>query len=129
APIFPRTQLLAQYHGVTQAAARVHDDHIGVGRVYHLFRLPEDLERSLHFALQEEPVVKAIGGLVTNRETALEHLVQCGISSRHAGSEGPTLIADEAALRDQPPWKTVAGCYAEAFKKGTRVYPYFSGAQ
>jgi hypothetical protein len=52
APLFPRTLLLAQYHGVVQSAARVHDEHIGVGRVYHLFRLPEDIEYGIHAALQ-----------------------------------------------------------------------------
>src|SRR4051812_35181958 len=30
-PAFARHPLLAQYHGVTEAAARVHDDHIGTG--------------------------------------------------------------------------------------------------
>lgn len=31
-PIFARTELLAQYNGVTRAAALVHDDRIGVGQ-------------------------------------------------------------------------------------------------
>ena len=51
-PIFARTQILAQCAGAGMAAARVHDEHIGVGGVYHLFRLPEEIERSLHGALQ-----------------------------------------------------------------------------
>ena len=48
APVFPRTQLLAQYEGVTRAASLQHDDRIGVGDVCHLFRLPEDVEQGLH---------------------------------------------------------------------------------
>ena len=40
APIFNRSLFLAQYQGATAAAAKVHDEAIGVGRIYHLFRLP-----------------------------------------------------------------------------------------
>jgi len=47
APIFPKTVSLAALTGVTAAACRVHDEHIGVGRVFHLFRLPEDLEQAV----------------------------------------------------------------------------------
>ena len=39
-PIFNRSLFLAQYQGATAAAAKVHDEAIGVGRIYHLFRLP-----------------------------------------------------------------------------------------
>ena len=47
-PVFPRTYIHAQYQGVVSAAALVHDDRIGVGNVFHLFRLPEDIEQGLH---------------------------------------------------------------------------------
>ncbi|MEI6263193.1 MAG: BrxE family protein, partial [Deltaproteobacteria bacterium] len=40
-PVFPRTTLLSQYHGILEAARRLHDERIGVGSVFHLFRLPE----------------------------------------------------------------------------------------
>ena len=52
-PLFGRTQYLAQCNGVTRAAALVHDERIGVGHVYHLFRLPEDLEQGLHRELHD----------------------------------------------------------------------------
>ena len=32
-PAFPKTYPLAQYHGVSEAARRLHDDHIGKGQV------------------------------------------------------------------------------------------------
>ena len=38
-PIFGSKTRIAQYHGITEAACRVHDESIGVGRVFHLFRL------------------------------------------------------------------------------------------
>jgi hypothetical protein len=48
APIFGNTVANARVVGVTEAARRVHDDAMGVGRTFHLFRLPETLEQELH---------------------------------------------------------------------------------
>ena len=57
APIFPKTVSLAALTGVTAAACRVHDEHIGVGRVLHLFRLPEDLEQAVYEVLPKIPAL------------------------------------------------------------------------
>jgi len=57
-PMFSKTALLAQYHGIREAAARIHDEHIGIGKgVFHLFRLPDTLEQELHSLLRESDVV------------------------------------------------------------------------
>jgi len=45
--VTPKTSFLAQYHGVIEAARRLHDEHLNVGS-YHLFRLPEEVEQDLH---------------------------------------------------------------------------------
>ena len=37
-PVFVKTARLAQYHGVVEAARRLHDEHLSVGS-FHLFRL------------------------------------------------------------------------------------------
>jgi hypothetical protein len=50
-PVFGKTATLAQYHGVREAARRVHDEHIGVGREFHLFCLPEAIEKAVFEAL------------------------------------------------------------------------------
>ncbi len=46
-PIFTKTHLLAQYQGIKEAACLVHDEYIGTGKVFHLFRLPEEIEYEL----------------------------------------------------------------------------------
>jgi len=56
-PLFPRTHFLAQCQGVTCAASRKHDERIGVGQVYHLFRLPEDIEQGIHHLLHSVDIV------------------------------------------------------------------------
>ena len=123
APLFPRTGLLAQCHGVTAAAARVHDERIGVGEVFHLFRLPEDMERAVHELLQDSEKVEEIQKNLTNAESA-----QAFLENEEAveGGVGPILIADIAGLRDQRNWKSVAARYAAGFRNECEVFPYFT---
>jgi hypothetical protein len=121
-PIFARTSLLAQYHGITAAAAKVHNEHIGVGRVYHLFRLPEDLEHALHLAVHDEKTAASLSGLATDRESAVAALAEKNGRSGKSSAEGPIRAGDTQALRDPVSWQMVAGHYTTAFKKGTRSY-------
>src|ERR1044071_7696845 len=53
-PVFPKTYRLAQYNGVREAARLLHDEYVGVGNVFHLFRLPEEMEQDLHTLMQEK---------------------------------------------------------------------------
>ena len=41
--------------GVLEAARRVHDEHIGVGRAFHPFRLPEIMEQRLPWSPCSRP--------------------------------------------------------------------------
>ena len=58
-PIFNRSLFLAQYQGATAAAAKVHDEAIGVGRIYHLFRFPIGIEQASADALNDATFVQA----------------------------------------------------------------------
>lgn len=53
-PVFPKTSLLARVNGASTAAQVIHDEYIGVGNVYHLFRLPENIEREIAQILTKE---------------------------------------------------------------------------
>src|SRR5690606_31585896 len=46
--LYPRTRYSAAIHATAVAARALHDSSIGLGRVYHLFRLPESIEDHLH---------------------------------------------------------------------------------
>lgn len=59
-PVFPRARFLACLTGVTAAAARAHDARIGIGNVYHLFRLPEDVEQGIHELVGAEPPAQSV---------------------------------------------------------------------
>lgn len=126
-PIFPRTQMLAQYHGVREAGSVVHDERIGVGiHVFHLFRLPEDLEQSLHQVVHQPDVAARMAEHTASGEAALGYLQEF---SAGKGSEGvgPVCVGALPDLRKIEPWHQVAGCYAAGFAARSEVYPYFAG--
>ncbi len=125
APTFGRTHELAQYRGVTRAAALIHDERIGVGRVYHLFRLPEDLEQAIHRIVQTPVVGKRITELVAHRDVALAYL-RTEARSAASVSVGPFEIGPARDLRAWRSWRAVAAQYLGAFEAGAGVYPYFT---
>lgn len=124
APLFARTQLLAQCNGVTRAAALTHDERIGVGHVYHLFRLPEDVEQSIHRILNREDVCTRVEAPLANRGTALASLRELAGQQEIAGI-GPTRVGATANLRTLDAWSAAAAYYRHAFEHGSQVYPYF----
>jgi len=124
APIFARTPVVAQCMGVTRAAAVVHDERIGMGRVYHLFRLPEDMEQSIHRALHDPDLGARITASTVSTDAALAHLREMATSMVTSGI-GPTLIGEARALRTADTWRLVTTHYLRAFEQGAQVYPYF----
>lgn len=125
APIFPRTQLLAQYEGVKRAATLQHDDRIGVGDVCHLFRLPEDVEQGLHRVLQEPAVRESLTPRISNRDLAISNLRDIA-GSKSGATAGPVCIGRLQDIRGALAWQTVAAHYAHAFDQGIQTYPFFS---
>ena len=127
APMFPRTQLLAQCTGVTQAAMLVHDERIGVGRhVHHLFRLPEDLEHRVHTELHNAELVQSITRSVANRDTALQALRALAHGGAVPSGVGPTRIGAPNDMGIMTRWHDVAAHYVFAIDAGVQVYPYFA---
>lgn len=124
-PVFPRTQTLAQVTGVSRAAARSHDERIGVGHAYHLFRLPEEMEQSLHRRLGEGETNQTVRSLVAERETALAWLRE--MAQGDASQEvGPVRVGATHAVYALEQWPIVAGYYWRGFTGGSQTYPYFS---
>jgi hypothetical protein len=122
-PVFARTAPLAQYHGVKEAARRVHDEHIGIGRVFHLYRLPETLEQSLFELLQEPAAAVAAHPVLVSQAAALDAL-QSFFNTASAGQEGPVQIGTAVDLEGDAWLGAAAHCYHAAFTQGTRSYPY-----
>ena len=124
-PVFARTSLLAQYHGIKESAAKIHDEHIGVGRgVYHLFRLPEGFEQKLHALVSDESFHSRITPLIHDKVTALSALSQYA-ATVESHAEGPVHVGKVADLESKEVWQTVAGHYRNAFESGRQVFPFF----
>ncbi len=123
-PLFPRTQFLAQFTGVSMAASRIHDERIGVGQVYHLFRLPEDIEQGLHRILHEPEIVQRVKAVVTSKDDAVQSLRYNG--SPDKSNIGPTRVGDIESLQSIEGWEAAAAAYIHGFESGTEVFPYFA---
>lgn len=124
-PVFGRTILLAQCMGVTQAAALVHDERIGVGRVYHLFRLPEDVEQAIHRGLHTAPLAMQIAASVASQDAALAYL-RGEARNGNGGGVGPIQVGAVHQLRERKSWRSLTAQYVCAFERGEQVFPYFS---
>lgn len=124
-PVFAKTSMLAQYHGVLEAARRLHDEHLSVGS-YHLFRLPEEIEQDLHALVQNSVAGDIASKVPRNKEDALEVLKRLSPSSMKY-SEGPTSIGRIQDI-DSPSVPTaIAGAYFSAFSQNAKTYPYLVG--
>jgi hypothetical protein len=124
-PIFTKTAFMAQYHGVKEAASRVHDEHIGIGKVYHLFRLPENVEQTLFTHLRDHAFIDSVRPHLEAQERALEGLATVA-TSRTASQEGPVLVGPFDELLGGKTLGLLAHYYRSAFTGNTQVYPYYA---
>ena len=125
---FSRTWPTAQVAGVVQAAALVHDERIGVGRVYHLFRLPESFEQALHQAVLRPEFASTIRAQFADHQQALA-LLEEQRSTAAPDSVGPVLVGPVQKLYDAGAWRIVATHYQRGFESGSQAFPYFSDAR
>ncbi len=125
APVFSKTSQLAQYHGVTEAARLLHDEHLNLGS-YHLFRFPEEIEQDLHAMVQTSIGSKTINEFLQGKGAALESLNGlAGIT--FPASVGPTAVGSIGSLYAGEISKKIAGAYLTAFSQNIRTYPYLVG--
>lgn len=122
APIFNRSLFLAQYQGATAAAAKVHDEAIGVGRIYHLFRLPIGLEQAAADALNDSTFVKSLQSRLSSREQALARLAEMA-ANHETTTPGPISLGQMSDdLGNQ--LLRAAGVYHSALNLGIQSFPY-----
>ncbi|MFZ1730566.1 MAG: BrxE family protein [Bacteroidota bacterium] len=123
-PIFPRTYLNAQYQGVVSAAALVHDDRIGVGEVFHLFRLPEDMEQALH-SIAITGTNPQMVGVMKDRDSAMQFL-RGFADSVQKPAQGPVRVGNLSKLRETSSWKDAAVFYFSGFELQQETFPFLS---
>ena len=102
---------------IVSSAASVHDERIGIGDVFHLFRLPEDIEQNLHSVIENITIVP-FEKLVSNKEAALSFLIDYAGETCNE-SLGPINIGPLNSLRNISAWKKVAASYLAGFTNHT----------
>ncbi len=122
---FPRTANLAQYEAVSAAAARIHDESIGLGKSFHLFRLPEFIEKTLVNELKRDKSDE-YDSLVTSQENALKMLRELSSSASLKG-EGPINVGQVKSNQWQQSISSIASAYLQAFNENKKAFPYFQG--
>lgn len=128
APVFPRTTMLARYHGVAEAAMLVHDEHIGVGANFHLYRLPDSVERAAAKEVAHINAKQLMNSVLGTNEAALERLSELA-SAAAKKAEGPVVLGryTDSNLKDR--LKQSASHYSRAFVEGYKCFPYLREAE
>ncbi|WP_373190547.1 BrxE family protein [Halomonas sp.] len=125
-PVFGRSVHQAQYQGVLEAARRVHDERIGVGRTLHLFHMPEHYEQGAASLVADREQGEQLLANTDSPDSALARLET--LASPQQAQEGPMVVGDlgedlGAALA------SMAGLYLDAFRRGIQTYPYLREVQ
>ncbi|MBA7606483.1 hypothetical protein ES703_13632 [subsurface metagenome] len=121
---FPRTVFLAGVTSVTEAARKLHDERIGKGMVYHLFRLPFNIEERIHEIIRDMKQDDA-KNLIENKEKAHE-LLKGFIDSTVDAPEGPVQIGTMPKIISEFSVRELAKHYLNAFQENKKTFPYFS---
>lgn len=124
-PVFARTARLARYHGVIEAARRLHDEHLNAGS-FHLFRLPEEVEQDLHALIQGETGTELVAALPPSKDSALDALKSAAEGSKASG-DGPVMVGQVQDLASPTVAASMAATYLSAFTRGAKAYPYLAG--
>ncbi len=125
APTFPRTTLLAQYHGVCEAALIVHDESVGIGHNFHLFRLPVSLERNIAKSIQEIGNGNALSTALKTKENALQRLAE--LADSNDAQSGPVHVGAFEELKLEQLIRSIAGIYLSAFEQNKKCFPFMRG--
>ena len=125
-PVFTKTHLLAQYYGIKEAACRIHDKYIGTGKVYHLFRFPEEIEHELqNFSLTQIDLLADIFKSVKESEFLIAELTRLA-GEKKTSASGPISLGKTSVLSKSNAVEEISKHYLGAFSENTKVYPYFA---
>jgi hypothetical protein len=118
-PVFPKTSTLARVNGASLAAQILHDEYIGIGDVFHLFRLPENIEHDIsQFLVKDVSILE----FIKSKDIAQNELQELSAGEITQGI-GPLLLEDD--ITHQAMTGRMASAYMQGFSAGEQVYPYY----
>jgi hypothetical protein len=124
--IYPRSALSAAINSTGSAACRIHDIAIGKRGAFHIFRLPNNLEREVnHLLSSRDDSWIGISNLLGDAEKLKKRLLEISLPCNSYDWIGPHRIgAAEDALKAKS-YQIMAASYFNAFEKGHQAFPYF----
>mgnify|MGYP005664203645 FL=1 len=125
-PVFGNEFGIAIYHGSVEASKRVHDERIGVGRVFHLFRLPEEMELKINSIVLGEncaPIKE-----LTEPEQATNFIEDLSLDNSFS-EIGPIRVGSFKDLIGKKWIKQLASNYKSAFENSKQTFPYYTELQ
>lgn len=127
-PIYPRTVFLAQYNGVCEASRKIHDEHIGVGRSYHLYRLPDTIERQVFKCIQQKKIESTLSMMVQDTKSAMnalnDLLEETDNFDKTYRNEGPINVGYYSHKSLEKDLLKMIAHYLDALKNDYKCYPY-----
>jgi len=124
-PMFPKTLRLTQYQGVKESALKVHDASVGVGKVFHLYRLPDEIEQGLYDLALEPKLTEIIFDYLSSKESVLNELDRLADNTR-IKTEGPVAVGKITSFSGNDYIKKISQFYSGAFGAGIRTFPYLT---
>ena len=128
--VFPRTATSAALSSVLMAARVEHDKRIGLGRRYHIFRLPGSLENGIALLMSEEDFTTQTGALVSKGLDDLIHeLATMANGRKEPPADGPIRLGPSAGIVDAASVERLAANYSHSFQTNRRAFPYFDDGE
>lgn len=121
--VTPRSRFAAAVRSASRSALIVHDESIGKGHVFHLFRLPgvQEFELEEQLASRAAEFESVYAPLLSSQDGLLQALSTLATTLPATEAQGPILIeVDERKLH-----QTLADHYLTAFRADRQIYPYF----
>lgn len=120
--LYPRSTFTNCVRSAAQAARVVHDEAIGLGQIFHLFRLPRHLENQVGVILRhsQDGFQQEFQSKFTD-ESALLGMLFAQVEESNAYAQGPVRLNFVENL-----WiGQMAALYYHAFVQHQQVFPYF----
>jgi hypothetical protein len=126
--VYPRTAFGAAVQATAKVARRVHDQSIGVGNVFHLFRLPAAAEGGITSFIRSDAFKDAMAEmspLLESIGTLKEQLLALAGGTVPKTAAGPAKMGKASDLSGGAWVAKTAGVYYRAFTRNENIFPYW----
>ena len=123
--MYPNSRFAEAIRSATQGALEIHDANIGIGNVFHLFRLSQSMEIELDRALSEQGRLldEKYEGIWDDKQKLLAMLTEMSEEKQADVAFGPLDIS----YSEEQIIPTMASLYLQAFQQEKQIFPYFNG--